>query len=49
MDIDWRDIRYDGSHPYSTRDSKRRIPDLYRDKDDYEQQIADLRRKIDER
>ena len=47
MKIDWKDIRFDGKKTFSTKKTKTRVPDLYENKNDYEEQIAKLRDAID--
>ena len=49
MDIDWENIRFDGSRRFTAKGSTTRIPDLYEDKDDYREKIRALRDEIDER
>jgi PPK2 family polyphosphate:nucleotide phosphotransferase len=49
MNIDWNEIRFDGTKKLSISVAKTRIPDLYDSKEDYETKIGELRAKIDER
>lgn len=49
MNIDWDQIRFDGSATFDAGASITRIPDLYDDKDHYEDKIERLREQIDER
>jgi PPK2 family polyphosphate:nucleotide phosphotransferase len=49
MNIDWRDIRFDGTKRFSIAGSATAIPDLYSDKQDYKKRIRKLRKQIDRR
>jgi PPK2 family polyphosphate:nucleotide phosphotransferase len=49
IDIDWTDIRFDGSRDFRIENAKTRIDDPYAGKKEYKDAIEDLREQIDER
>lgn len=49
MNIDWDEIRFDGSRTFEIARARTRIADLYENKKEYRKRLKQLRKRIDER